>query len=104
MRSSVLGLGAPTHRLRVAIDEGFLLCPTTLPNADFFGSTESQLEAGERQHLKEAAILVYELIQLLEQQPTRPQRPASPSFTVSTPSMTATGDAKGRLEENSRNK
>ena len=51
-------------------------------------------EAEERQHLKKAAILVNEWIQLLQQQPTRPQRPASPSFTVSTPSMTAAGDAK----------
>ena len=50
--------------------------------------------AEERQHLKKAAILVNEWIQLLHQQPTRSQRPASPLFTVSTPSMTAAGDAK----------
>ena len=51
-------------------------------------------EAKERQHLKKAAILVNEWIQLLQQQLTRPQQQASPSFTVSTPSMTTTGDAK----------
>ena len=51
-------------------------------------------EAKERQHLKQSAILVNEWIQLLQQQQPRPQQLASPSFTVSTPSMTATGDAK----------
>ena len=54
---------------------------------------DSNKEAQERQHLKKAATLVNEWIQLLQKQQPRPHQPASPTFTVSAPSMTAAGDA-----------
>ena len=55
---------------------------------------DSNKEAEERQYFKKAAILVNKWIQILQQQQPRPEQPTSPTITLSTPSMTATGDAK----------
>ena len=88
-----------------ALEAAMLSLPTELfglhqeeQTGNFYYDTnklfDSNKEAKERQHLKKAATLVNEWIQHLQQQQPRPQQPASPAFSVSTPSMTIAGNIK----------